>query len=61
MISEIMLVSSDIYQVYQVRPETAQEWRGLLSQFDMFLVEPDKLEIKRRLHGFLFIMHYLQI
>ena len=24
----------------------------------MFLVEPDKLDIKRYLRGFLFIMHY---
>ena len=27
----------------------------------MFLVEPDKLDIKRHLHGFLFIMHHNKI
>ena len=45
------------YQVYQAKPETAQEWRGLPSQSDVFLVEPDKLDIKTYLRGFQFIMH----
>ena len=27
----------------------------------MFLVEPDKLDIKRHLRGYLFIMHYYEI
>ena len=49
------------YQVDQARPETAQEWRGLPSQSDVFLVKPDKLDIKRHQHGFLFIMHYNKV
>ena len=32
------------YQIYQVRPDTAKEWRGLLSQSYVFLVESDKLD-----------------
>ena len=32
--------------------------RGLPSQSDLFLVEPDKLEIERDWHGFLFIMYH---
>ena len=31
------------------------------SQFDVFLVEPDKLDIKRHLHGIVFIMHHKNI
>ena len=44
-----------------IRRENSKEWRGLLSQSDVFLVEPDKLDIKNHLRGFLFIMHYKQI
>ena len=40
-----MLVSFN-NQVYQARPETALEWGGWSSQSDMFLVQPDKPDIK---------------
>ena len=36
------------YQVYQ-------EWRGLQSHSDVFLVEPDKLDIKRHFRFFFFL------
>ena len=48
-----MLVSFDIKFIRQ-----DQERLGLPNQSDVFLVEPDKHDIKRYLHGFLFIMHY---
>ena len=35
-----------------MRPET-----GLLSKSDVFVVEPDKLDVKRHYHSYLFIMH----
>ena len=38
------------------RPETTWKWRGLLSQFDVFMVEADKLNIKRHIHGLLLSM-----
>ena len=34
------------------------KWQGLPTQFDVLLVEPDKFDIKRQLHGFIIIMHY---
>ena len=34
-----------------------QEWQSLPSLSEVFLVEPDKLDIKRHLYGSLFIMY----
>ena len=41
------------YQVYQEKPETVR-MACLTSYSNVFLVEPDKLDIKRYYHGFLF-------
>lgn len=37
------------YQVYQERPKAVWKWWGLPSQFDVFLVDPDKFYIKRHM------------
>ena len=56
-----MLVSFDIKFIRRDQKQRSREWRGLTSQSDVFLVEPDKLDINRQLHGFLFIMHHYKI
>ena len=35
------------YQVKHAKQETTQDWRGLPGLSDVFLVEPDKFDIKR--------------
>ena len=52
-----MLVTSDIKFI---RQDEKQRWNGEACRASPmgFLVEPDKLDIKRYLRCFLFIMHY---
>ena len=54
-----MEVSFDV-KFYQVRPETAQEWRDLSSQSDRVFVEPDKFYIKRQLSIYHTSLEYLK-
>ena len=48
-----MLMSFDIKFI---RGDQKQRRNGLPSLCDVFLVEPDKLDIKRQLHGFYHIL-----
>ena len=50
-----MLVSFDIKFI---RPDQKQLRNGKACQSEVLLAEPNKLDIKKHLHGFLFIMHY---
>ena len=45
------------YQVYQLRPETRRTGSASLAIPTLFLVSPDKLDIKRHLHGVLFSIY----
>ena len=46
------------YPVYQARPETRRTGSASLAIPMLFLVLPDKLDIKRHQHGFLYILYY---
>ena len=53
----ISTVNSTYFFIVQKQSQKGKEGHA---NFYVFLIEPDKLNIKRHQHGFLFIMHHLK-